>query len=448
MRGGIRATTFRALRRVPPDVLWIAALALWVGVTHAGFLAQEVVNWDESTFVLIAAEVLDGRLPYVPLFVFKPPMAFFMLAGVMAVFGESMLVVRLFGATCVLASTIAAFAIARRRVDPASAGLAGFMLVAVTAAFNGGAVFYELPATALLMAASWLLVARSDRLWTAAAVGLLLSLAVLTRTNLAIAAAAVGLWFVCGRMPVGARVRAMAAFALAGALPVVAIVLLYWSAGALAELRHALVDAHIAFLDHVVDPLRKLRFLARPWLRAIEPERPLEALTFGLFMLGVAAGLAAAARTMLRGERSEKRENALLLLLAAAIFASILVSDWRPFGHYYLQLFPIGMVFCALGFGWVRRAARLGGGVYRGCRPPVLWMGPLADGAVGGPFRRGSARRRRRLPHSPRRPGHREGSRTGRTDLGARQSPRLLVSRRTPAMAGGPPERRGQAVAG
>lgn len=438
-----------ALRRAPRDVLWIAALALWIGVTHAGFLAKEVGNWDEATFVLMAAEVLDGRLPYVPLFDLKPPMIFFMLAGAMAVFGESMLVVRLFGVACILSSAIAAFAIARRWVDPVSAGLAAFMLVAVTAAFNGGAVFSELPATAFLMAASWLLIARSDRPWTAAAVGLLLSLAVLTRTNLAIAAAAVGLWFVCGRMPFGARVRAGAAFALAGALPVVAIVLLYWSAGALAELRHALIDAHMAFLDHVVDPLRKLRFLARPWLRVIEPERPLEALTFGLFMLGVAAGLAAAGRTMLRGERSEKRENALLLLLAAAIFASILVSDWRPLGHYYLQLFPIGMVFCALGFGWVRRAARFGGGgVYRGCRPSVLWMGPLADGAVGGPFRRGSARRCRRLPHSPRRPGHREGSRTGRTDLGARQSPRLLVSRRAPAMAGGPPERRGQAVAG
>lgn len=338
----------------------MAALVLWVGVTHAGFLATEVVDWDESTFVLVAAEVLDGRLPYVPLFDIKPPMIFFLLAGTMAAFGESMLVVRLFGIACVLASAIAAFAIARRWVDPVSAGLAAFMLVAVTAAFNGGTVFSELPATAFLMAASWLLIARSDRPWTAAAAGLLLSLAVLTRTNLAVVAAASGFWLVCRRRPFGARVRAGATFAFAGALPVVAIVLLYWRAGALAELRHALIDVNMAFLDHTVDPLRQLRTLARPWLRMIEPERPLEALTFGLFALGVAAGLAAAARTMLRGERCESRETALLLLLGAAIFASILVSDRRAFGHYLLQLLPMGMVLCALGLSWVRRVAGWG----------------------------------------------------------------------------------------
>lgn len=341
----------------PPDMRWIAALALWVGVTHAGFLATEVVDWDESTFVLMAADVLDGRLPYVPLFDTKPPMMFFMLAGALAAFGESIPLVRLFGAACILASSIAAFAVARRWVDPVSAGLAAFMLVAVTAVFNRGAVFTELPATAFLMAASWLLIARGDRPWTAAAAGMLLSLAVLTRTNLAVVAAAAGLWLVCGRMPFGARVRAAAAFALAGALPIVAIVLLYWSAGALAELRLALIDVPAAFWDYAVDPARKLRNFARPWLRRIESEQPLEALTFGSFTLGIAAGLAAAARTLLRGECGERRKTALLLLLCAAVFASILVSDKRSHAHYLLQLFPICMVFCALGLARARRAA-------------------------------------------------------------------------------------------
>lgn len=358
LRGGIRAMASGAFGRASPDALWIAALALWVAVTHAGFLGVETVNWDESTFVLIAADVLDGRLPYVALFDIKPPMIFFMLAGAMAAFGESMPVVRLFGAACILASSVAAFAIARRWVDPVSAGLAALMLVAVTAAFNRGAVFTELPATAFLMAAAWLLVARGDRSWAAAAAGVLLSLAVLTRTNLAVVAAAGGLWLVCGRMPSGARVRAGAAFALAGALPVAALVSLYWGAGALAELRVALIDVHMAFWDRAVDPARKLSTFADPWLRRLGSEQALKALTFGLFTLGIAAGLAAAARTLLHGECGERREAALLLLLCASVFASILASDGRSHAHYLLQLFPICAVFCALGLAWARRAAR------------------------------------------------------------------------------------------
>ena len=102
---------------------WVLVFVLIVGVTQIGSLEREVIDWDESVFILMAANILDGHLPYVEMFDNKPQLIFFMLAGVMAVFGESLLVVRLFGDVCILASCAAVFAIARRWTDPISAGL-------------------------------------------------------------------------------------------------------------------------------------------------------------------------------------------------------------------------------------------------------------------------------------------------------------------------------------
>lgn len=397
--------------RVPADAFWIAALVLWVGVTHTGFLAREVVDWDESTFVLVAASMLDGHLPYVALFDFKPPMIYFMLAGAMAAFGESMPVVRLFGAACVLASSIAVFAIARRLTDPVSAGLAALMLVAVTAVSNEGAVLSELPATVLLMTALWLCLARGDRLWAAAATGAFLALAVLTRTNLIVVVAALGLWLVCAA-PAGARLRTGAVLALAAAAPPISIFLLYWSVGALAELRLVFIDIPLAFAEHAVDPAEALRNFAKKWLHFLEWRRPR---VFGPFTLGVVVGLAAAAWILFSGERRERWEIASSLLIFVAVFVSILFfSDAKGYPHYWLQLFPVLAILCAVAIAWARRAAGRRWIAYAAillCCAGTVWRtGPAAvhvavDLAGGGIFDGYAIRRAARAIAEVRQPG-------------------------------------------
>ena len=237
------------------------AFVLIVGVTQIGSLQREVIDWDESTFILMAANVLDGHLPYIELYDNKPPILFFMLAGVMAVFGESLLVVRLFGDVCILASCVAVFAIARRWTDPISAGLGTLTFIAISATyFFGQHTSSELPATAMLMTALWLLLTRRDRLWAVVAAALLMSLATLTRSNLGVAAGAFAVWLLVAhfRPSFGAHRWAFAAFVGAGAIPPSLLVLLYWAADALLELRVSLIDIPFAYASNQLSVLEIL----------------------------------------------------------------------------------------------------------------------------------------------------------------------------------------------
>ncbi len=226
--------------------------ALAVGATQVGSLERESFN-DESTFTVIAARVLDGELPYVKLFDNKPPMIFLLLAGAMAAFGESLFVVRAVGDLCLLMSCIAVFAIARRRTDLVSAGLGGLALIAIHAVEYAVETHTELPAMAMLMAALWLLLARRDRWWAIAAAGLLLSLSVLTRSNLGLVAAALFAWLLAAalRPSLGVHRWAAALFAGAGLLPAAGLILLYASADALAELRLANIEAALAYSGQI-----------------------------------------------------------------------------------------------------------------------------------------------------------------------------------------------------
>lgn len=60
-----------------------------------------VLDWDESTFILIGQSILDGHLPYVALWELKPPLLFGAFAAAIAVFGDSIVGIRLFGTLCV-----------------------------------------------------------------------------------------------------------------------------------------------------------------------------------------------------------------------------------------------------------------------------------------------------------------------------------------------------------
>ena len=341
--------TFRACRS---SALWAGAFAVAILATRLGRLEREVINWDESGFILIASHVLDGHLPYVELYDNKPPMLFFLLAGAMWVFGESLLVVRLFGACCLWISCIAVFAIAARYTTRMHAALAAFLLIAVHSIKHGQYTSAELPATAALMGALWVCIAHKRSLPALAATGVLMSLATLIRSNLGVVQIAFGAWLAIAalRSSAGIRGRDVVAFGIAGLVPPVAIVCLYWHADALVPLWLGTLRVSASYLGlgrivwHTLD--NGWSFLWYTW------KNPLLFVPFILLLL---AGLARSASIWRQSHHppppGPRTYHAMLWLVLGATALSIQMTG--RYRHYWLQVFPICAVFCAFGIGWM-----------------------------------------------------------------------------------------------
>lgn len=396
---------------------WAPVFALAVFVTHVGSLGREVIVWDESTFILMAADVLDGNLPYVELTDPKPPLVFFLLAGAMWALGESLLTVRLVGWLCILTTGVAVFAVARRHGAPAPAALAALMFIAMSSVDAGQYTSSELPAAALLMLSIRTLVAGKRSPGRAGAAGLLMSLAVLARSNLGIAAAAVGAWLLLGsfRPSLGIDRRAAAAYAAAGLAAPALLALLYWSNGVLPELRTALIDVSLSNKGH--GPADLLRGHVHQWYELIGEEP----LLYGIFALAAAAGMTAAVRRAAQGRAAPAGTDGgyaeLLCLTCGAICLSFLFGWSRPHHHYWLQVFPILALFCAMALDRPPApAGRTPGAVVRGagyaaalvCLASALWttappaIALMAD--PGGLAERHYVRRAARAVAADRRP--------------------------------------------
>lgn len=334
-----------------PLLVWTVTFLTLLLSVRLWYLDHE--GWDESTFIIMASHVLQGHLPYLELLDLKPPGLFLALAGVMSVFGENLLAVRLFGAFCLLVSAVAGYAIAVRRTTPLIAGVSMAVFCVLTSEIEFQQTLTEHLVLALSMPAVWLLVARRNRLWAAFVIGVLLSAATLTRMNIAYVVLAVGGFYVWRSVRPRRDVprAAVVAYGLGGVLPLGSLVLIYWLAGGLdvfvvsvfwAPLHYATSQLGMtaALLDHI-----------GYWMRCIREA----AYIFVPATILVGAGLPA--HGFNRGKAILRGDDGLLLLVLGATALSILRGG-AAFGHYLLQVLPLVVLIAAAGFATLRKQPR------------------------------------------------------------------------------------------
>ena len=103
-----------------------------------------LIDADEFAFILSAREILHGHLPYTTFFDIKPVGSSVLLALAMAMFGQSLLAIRLFGAACVLAASLCLYETTRLVTRRWNAAVAPPMLyIAFTVLFHGLATMTE-----------------------------------------------------------------------------------------------------------------------------------------------------------------------------------------------------------------------------------------------------------------------------------------------------------------
>ena len=308
---------------------------------------------DEATYIIMGSDVVAGHLPYLNLFENKPPGIFLALASVMSVFGENLLAVRLFSAVCLLVAAIAGYAIATRTTTPLVAGCSMAVFCAMTSESEFQPTLTEHLALAFLMPALWLLVAHRNCLSGAFLTGVLLSLATLTRTNIAFVVVAVGVFFAwrCWRPQADVPRGAIAAFGLGGALPLASLMLLYWFHGGLEVLLVSVFEVPLSYAASQLGPAETLRGRLANWMHYL---RDIRETAYVFVPATLLAGVGVPAYILGRGRAIFRGQDGLTLLVLGATTVSILMSG-SGWGYHLLQILPLVMIVAASGFVTLRR---------------------------------------------------------------------------------------------
>ena len=182
---------------------WLIAVCLLFlcVLTRLPFYFVDVIDWDESTFILMGQLLLDGHLPYLELWDLKPPLAFVAYAAFIATLGKNVLAIRLAGTVCVFVTSWLVYLIGRFIGDRQAGIFAGILFIVAVSLISGGqSTMTEHVALVPLMGALAWLISRKPTPLVLFVGGILLTTATLVRLNLAYVVVAVGFWLLYGKL--------------------------------------------------------------------------------------------------------------------------------------------------------------------------------------------------------------------------------------------------------
>ena len=380
--------TRSAYRNLHPGV-W---LALFVGFAVAlrwGSFFISVINHDESTYIVIADELLRGGTYLRDAIDTKPIGIFWVYAVLIKVTGGSIAALRLAAATAVGLGGWGLYLATRRALRHDVAAVAAGLIYCVMCSIfsyyglspNTEIFFNGLTIAAVALAVAPRAGARRDPFWHWPVAGLLLGLAVIIKPFAAAEALAVGLFMVWYYVRAGRWGRMLGAgLALVGAfsLPLAGVYSYYAGLGMLDTLSFYLFEVNGAYPIELAWYLR-LKYMGDYLLRYAP-----------FVVLGAWLPIKFGSRWALARVRGwgNKRTAGLgqgaaqltrtrvwwyYLLLQFLIVTAVVLVTGKRFGHYQVQLHPalalLAATFWAGGYSWWRGRA---GEVVRRYTPTLL----------------------------------------------------------------------------
>lgn len=306
------------------------------------YFYRDVIDWDESVFILMGQSIADGNLPYTEVWDNKPPGGFALFAVVQYLFPQSLLAVRLFGAVLVSLTAFLTYRLAVTVMRREAALLAGTLCCFAVSllASSGQAVMMEHVANPFILLALLFAIGTKLKARDALLLGALLAAAILIRTNLAYAVIITGAAFVLSWLPEGlsAAARATVFGALGGLLILLASTLPFLLSGTLDLYVTSVIRVPLAYSAFGLGIAETVQAL----LSSIAPRNSaqmLEAATLSklvFWCLGT-LGLLLMAIGLRPQDKIRARWGILLGALAVAIAT---VANRQPFAHYLIQLMP------------------------------------------------------------------------------------------------------------
>lgn len=317
----------------------IVLLFIFSFLTQFYSIDQEVIDWDESDFILMGQSFYKGNLPYIELWDLKPPMHFLLIGFTFKTFGSSFLVARLLGDFLVFVTSVLVFHIARQSLERLESFLAGSLYISFVSFEFSQPTMTEYTSTFFILLGIFFIYKDSNTGYFLG--GIFVSLSILTRTN----SAFVFVFFILFLYRRFGIKKKLGNFIFGSIIPLFVLVVIYTSQGALKvflysvfliPLRNTLMrDNFFEFLKNSFQGIFLDSFFSLPlWMLIFS------FLVFFIFFRN--------SRLFLENLATlNTNENQILFITFFALAISILAGG-RFFYHYLIQLFPFLAIFIFL----------------------------------------------------------------------------------------------------
>lgn len=179
------------------DCIYFLTLVFFAILFRFPYFDFYVLNWDESSFILVGDAWSKGSLPYTELWDMKQPMLFAFFGGVISVFGKSIFMIRLMGTIAISVSAFFVYLIGKKMADHQMGFFSGILYIFSASIYGSSqSVMSEHIAVLFLMPGIYVLMLAPQRIVWFFAGGFLLGMSCLVRLNIAFVPLLLGIYFI------------------------------------------------------------------------------------------------------------------------------------------------------------------------------------------------------------------------------------------------------------
>lgn len=313
--------------------LIIAAITL---LARLPFFFPDVIDPDESTYILMGQDVVNGNLPYLGPWAFMPPLSIYCFAALITVFGKTIPGIRLGGALFMLLAAWFVYLSGAKLSNSRTGFIAAlFLILYSVVSLSGGGTTSETLAIAPLTGASLLFLKEELRTRDFVLAGFLISCACMIRLNLVYLALLSVPFVIHGgfiRTKIGVFSRA-AAYAAGGTVPVMLFFAPYLVTG---NTPLFITTLYKAPLSYSLSQLSFLQAFHADLARFADPKYLSENAFLAVLFL---CGLVYAALSWRNfPERTRACLYVIIFFLAGTGFS--ILRTGQAYEHYLVQVFP------------------------------------------------------------------------------------------------------------
>ncbi|MFP4653241.1 MAG: hypothetical protein ACLFM4_12550 [Phormidium sp.] len=331
------------------DGLCLGAIALITLFIRLPFFFEAVINWDESTFILMGESLLDGHLPYTQLWDLKPPLLFVAYALFILTLGKSILSIRIAGTLCVMVVAVLVYFCAKTFTQATAACLVAIATaLGISVLSAGQAVMSEHVAIVPLTAALAVLFLKpKPGLKATFAIAMLLTTAAFMRLNLGYSVIIIGFYISLQHLPDWTRmVRQAVSYSFGSFFVCFLTFFPYWLTGNSKLWWLSVIVAPLSYSDSQLGGAQVFSRLKYGLINSSQ-DNMIMGITLVLW-LGGALGIFLAISPKTKGFYSRSYPAIALGLLTISILVSILETG-ASHQHYLIQLVPcLGLGFAFL----------------------------------------------------------------------------------------------------
>lgn len=315
---------------------------IFVFLTQFSYIEFEVIDWDESTYLLISKYISEGSILYVDYWEAKPPLFFIYIGAIFKLFGPTLLVGRLAGDFLIFLSSVFIFKILENKYSYLVSLSSALFLIYLYSYEASQPTMTEHLGILFIVIATYIVLKEQKEI-NYFTLGALFSLAFNTRNNLAFACVAIFIFLIIEK---NVDLKKIYKLILGFFAPILLISIYFLTNDSLKNYIYMLWEFPLQSTDSYRMNLNEFTMAFLNKLNLDE--------TFSIELI-IFLGLSTVIVYLVKNYSKLKENKDVLLSILILFFLTIsIIFGGRLFNHYLIQLFPFLAILFASGLHLIR----------------------------------------------------------------------------------------------